>query len=552
VKIRAKMVLAVLPLVVTPLLLGGLASALAARNGITAIARDFLQLKADELEKYASSQWEILSENGLDDKPEYVEYAKQAVRSFAAALLRSDTELIAAFDRSGELAMSSSETSLLPDELSVVKRLAAETRRGWQQIRLGGVERVAHSFSFEPWGWYVLVTETRGTFYRAVTDIYVQAAIILGVSLAVSIAMLLVLASYLTRPIRAMAGVIRGIMTDDDLSRRVEPMYRDEIGELASTFNAMTSELEKAYDQIKGFAFQAVVARKREAKIRTIFQRYVPSDVIDQYFRNPESMLVGTNRDLTVLFTDIRDFTTLSEMLPPEKIVESLNAYFEIMVDIIVEHRGIVDKYIGDAIMAFYGAPVSHPDDVVEAVHSGLDMLDALGRFNESQDAAGRTTFRMGVGINYGPVTVGNIGSERKMNYTVIGDMVNVASRMEGLCKVYGVPLIVSETVQERVREFFPCRLLDLVMAKGMQRPVRVYAVRRELGESERAAWKAHAEGLDLYYGREFEEAADRFRQVLSLLPRDPVGELHLERCLELKEHPPPADWQGVSVVTTK
>ena len=246
--------------------------------------------------------------------------------------------------------------------------------------------------------------------------------------------------------------------------------YHDEIGGLAQTFNLMVGELEKAYGQIKSFAFKAVLAQKREQKIRNIFQKYVPKDVIDRFFKNPESMLVGENRILSILFSDIRSFTTISERMTPDELVDSLNRYFNVMVDIIMAKGGIVDKYIGDAIMAFFGAPVKHEDDALQSVMAGLEMEEALAGFNARQKAAGKPEFQIGVGINYGEVTVGNIGTEKKMDYTVIGDMVNLASRLEGLTKQYHQRLIISETLHEKVKDAVPCRLLDSVAVKGKER----------------------------------------------------------------------------------
>jgi class 3 adenylate cyclase len=341
-------------------------------------------------------------------------------------------------------------------------------------------------------------------------------------------------------------------MATNDLSKRVAVLYRDEIGRLGHTFNLMTTELENAYDQIKSFAFKAVIAKSKETKIRNIFQKYVPKTVIEQFFANPESMLVGENRVLAVLFSDIRGFTPIAERLRPAEIVESLNQYFALMVDVILNHNGVVDKYIGDAIMAFFGAPVRHKDDALQSVYSGLAMIETLKDFNRWQAKKGRPDFRIGVGINYGPVTVGNIGSEKKMDYTVIGDMVNLASRIEGLTKQYREPILISESVYKKTSKDLHCRLIDRVVVKGKTQGVRIYTARKTLNSDKKEAWKLHQVGLDLYYGRQFREAAECFTEVKETLVDDRCSDLFLERCRLYMKSPPPEDWDGLVEITEK
>jgi class 3 adenylate cyclase/HAMP domain-containing protein len=358
--------------------------------------------------------------------------------------------------------------------------------------------------------------------------------------------LLLLFAGYLTRPLRNVVAAMTDIITTNDLSKRVEVLYKDETGRLGHTFNIMVQELQSAYDNIKGYALRAVVAQMKEQKIRNIFQKYVPKDVIDEFFVNPERMLVGQDRVLAVLFTDIRSFTTISERMQPDEVVESLNQYFTIMVDTIMSRHGIVDKYIGDAIMAFFGAPVRREDDALQSVISGLEMLESLSDFNRWQVQKGRPEFRIGVGINYGRVTVGNIGSEKKMDYTVIGDMVNLANRLEGLTKVYGEPLIVSESVRGKIEDTFPTRLLDKVVVKGRLTGVGVYTVKRKLSTREEGAWRSHHEGMDLFYDRQFSKAAACFRQVLDDLPEDVCARMHLQTCQIFDKNPPEKSWNGV------
>jgi class 3 adenylate cyclase len=296
----------------------------------------------------------------------------------------------------------------------------------------------------------------------------------------------------------------------------------------------------------------AAVAQAREQKIRNIFQKYVPRSVIETYFANPEKMLVGENRVLSVLFTDIRGFTGISEKLRPDEIVDSLNDYFRQMVDIIMNRDGIVDKYIGDAIMAIFGAPVRHEDDALQSVLAALEMLEGMEKFNTAQKRLGRAPWKIGIGINYGTVTVGNIGSERKMDYTVIGDMVNLASRLEGLTKKYHEPLIVSDSVQRKIAGTLPCRLLDRVAVKGRAAGTSIYAVRRAITGVEEKAWTLQEEALGLYYERQFGKADGIFKAVLQMVPEDHCAGLFQARCAAYARVPPPEGWTGVEEMREK
>jgi class 3 adenylate cyclase/HAMP domain-containing protein len=552
VKIRSKVILVVLPLIVTPLVLIALASIFTARNGITRVATEFLRFKAEELAKYAQSQWTILEENGLSDRPEFLDASRQAIESFAKSIIRSESETILAIDSSGAVAMTTGGAAPSADETRALAALASRSAEGWQQVRIGGAARVAQAVPIDQFGWYLLITVARDSFYRATDQILLQSVLILGASALASVLMLVVFSGYLTRPLRTVAAAMRGIISSGDLTRRVSLAYRDETGDLGHAFNLMTGELEQAYGTIKGYALETAIARKREQKIRNIFQKYVPNEVIDMYFRNPESMLVGENRVLAVLFSDIRGFTAISERMKPDEIVESLNAYFGLMVDSVVARDGIVDKYMGDCIMAFYGAPVRHGDDALRAVLSAFDMLENLGRFNSEQQKKGRPRFQVGIGINYGMVTVGNIGSEKKMDYTVIGDMVNLASRLESLTKVYHEPLLFSGSVYRSVGKSLPCRRLDRVSVKGKSQSVDIFTARKALNKDEEEAWGIHASAIELFYRRDFEKAADLFSKVRAILPGDEISQIFFDRCRYLLHHPPPENWNGVVVLKEK
>ena len=558
-KIRSKIILVVLPVVVVALCLAQTASYFSARNGVTRIARQFLSFKAKELGKYSESQWNLLTENNFSGRPDMVEAAKNAVLLYGQSIILSDTELILALDDEGNIAMSTSPMDISPAERDRIMKILEGETEGIYEASMGGKDRVFTAFYFTPFGWYIVLTEETDTFYRDAETIRLQTFVVLAAASGLAMLILIFLARHLTNPLRRVVDAMNAVTSGGDLSSRVMVEYRDETGTLASTFNLMTSELDKAYRQIKRYAFEAVLAGKKEHRIRQIFQKYVPKDLIDKFFASPESMLIGENRELAILFSDIRSFTTISEKMAPDDLVNSLNRYFSGQVDIIMNRNGIVDKYIGDAIMAFWGAPVKHEDDALQAVLSGLDMIDALKDFNEHQIKIGKPEFHIGIGINYGTVTVGNIGSERKMDYTVIGDMVNLASRMEGLTKTYHSEILISETIYETLKARggkeaanLSIRLLDTVAVKGKTKGVKIYTVKKSLSPEETKAWVLHNQGMQLYYSRNFTGAAKRFQEVLLLLPGDFGAANLLERCKTYAVSPPPAVWDGVEVMHSK
>ncbi len=553
VSIRIKIVLVVLPILLVAIVLAGMSSYFVAARAVTRVATDFLDFKASELEKYAESQWNLLVENGVADRPDMVAAAKAGVESFAVSILRSPTELILGFGPDGSSVFRTSAAELTPDETARAAELHARGSRGFLPLSVGGADRVASGFPFGPFGWYVLVTEERAAFYGDVETITRATFGILAASMLAAAILLLIFVRYLTGPLTVVAGAMRRIIDSGDMSERVPVEYKDEIGQLSHTFNIMLEELAKAYENIKRYALSAKVAEIRERKTKNVFQLYVPKHVLDEVLGNPEQALVGDNRVLPILFSDIRGFTTISESMRPDDLVSSLNRYFDVMVDIIDARGGFVDKYIGDAIMAVFGAPVKHEDDALRAVQAGLEMVEALKVFNAEQVERGKPPFNTGIGINYGVVTVGNIGCDKKMNYTVIGDSVNLASRLEGQTKTYHQPILISESAWMKVRDTLPCRQIDKIAVKGKTIGVRVFTARKELSPEESRAWPLHETGFELYYGRKFEEAARTFREVTSILGSDDYASTFMtERCEVYSKSPPPESWDGTEVLHEK
>jgi class 3 adenylate cyclase/HAMP domain-containing protein len=556
-KIRGKIIVIVLPLLVTPLLFAGLISTLLARNGITGIATRFLQFKAEQIVTYAAGQWALLEENDLQNQPEFQAAAVEAIASFARGVVRSQSELIFAREEDAAIAFSVGGTAGESADPGL-EGIDTEIESGWVRLTVGGAPRVAYALPFSPLGWTIYVSELESVFYESTESIIRTVAIVLAVSVVVSLLLLVYFSGYLTRPLRDVVDVMTSIIETNDLSQRVDVLYNDETGRLAHTFNILSGHLERAYDHIKEHAKRSAMLHIKEQKTRTMFQKYVPSDVIEHFFANPEKMLIGNNRNVSILFSDIRDFTTISEQMKPDQLVQTLNQYFTLMVDTIMSHDGIVDKYIGDAIMALFGNTIQRSDDAQRSLHAALDMVDSLRDFNRWQERRDLPPFRIGVGVNYGEVTVGNIGSDKKLDYTVIGDMVNVASRLEGLSKRYKCPVIISESIRSRITEDIDSgavsvRLLDTVQVKGRTQGLRVYAAGRGLDEPSRQAWDLHNSAMDLYYQNEFIAAREQFSRVRKLIGGDESAMMMISRCDQYTQKPPGPEWNsGIVAMTDK
>jgi len=227
-----------------------------------------------------------------------------------------------------------------------------------------------------------------------------------------------------------------------------------------------------------GVAYQYFFEGREKRKMKKLFGQYVSKDVYDQLVANPAlARLGGQRREMTVLFSDIRGFTTVSESGQPEAIVGMLNEYFTRMVDLVFAHKGTLDKFVGDMVMALFGAPLDDPHHADHAVEAALDMIEALASLNARWKAEGRPELDIGIGINTGPMIAGNIGSDAIMSYTVIGDAVNLGSRLESLNKQYGTRIIISEATRERLSRPYRLRPLGDVVVKGKTQPVAIFEV---------------------------------------------------------------------------
>lgn len=300
---------------------------------------------------------------------------------------------------------------------------------------------------------------------------------------------------------------------------------------------------------------QYLFETKEKHFIRSSFEHYVAPEVIEELYTQPGKLgLGGETRTVSILFSDIRGFTTLSEKLTPQQLMEQLNEYLEEMSEAIMQNQGLVDKYIGDAVMAFWGAPLSNEQHALDACESVLTITKALQTLNLKWASEGRPQFAIGIGISSGEVVVGNMGSRRRFNYSIIGDEVNFTARIEGLTKIYGVACIIGESTYEVIAHVthLPTRLLDEVMVKGKTQPRRIYElITFEVTETTKQGLEQFSVGRKHYQAGEFAPAMKYFTAALVLIPNDRPSQLFLERCEQLLLTPPKS-WNGVFEFTTK
>ena len=301
-------------------------------------------------------------------------------------------------------------------------------------------------------------------------------------------------------------------------------------------------------------AYSLFAETRSKRQITKLFGQYVPPELAAEMSQDPEHYTMeGQSRDMTVLFSDIRGFTNFSEKLPPTELSAVLNAYLSTMTRIIQQHRGTIDKYIGDAVMAFWNAPVDLNDHAPRAVQTALDMQAALPQLNAEFAARGWPEVKIGIGVNTGRMSVGNMGSEFRMSYTVMGDAVNLGSRLEGITKQYGVGILATQTTVD-ADPLHAFMKIDDVRVKGKETPVAIFeplGAKDGLDESLRQTAAEFEAAYTAYQKQDWDAAEAKLGALNARAPR-PLYDVCLERIAHFREVPPPADWDGVFVYTTK
>ncbi len=323
---------------------------------------------------------------------------------------------------------------------------------------------------------------------------------------------------------------------------------------LAINSSLLKDERGQEYGVVSVFSDLTEI-KKREF-LQDTLTRYVTKQVVELILEHPENIILdGEEREATVFFSDIRGFTTLAERMPPKDLVAMLREYFTLMVDAVFQYQGTVDKFIGDSIMAIFGAPTPQPDHAERAVRTALEMKRMLHGFNQNRIESGKEAIRIGVGINTGHVVVGNIGSVQRLEYTAIGDAVNLASRLEGINKQYGTEMIISESTFRQLPDNILVRELDNVRVKGKHDPSKIYEVIGIRGETTAEIEAVHRyfhDGLLCYKDKRWDAAMREFQQALRMIATDRPSLLYLDRCRVYSQNPPPDDWDGVFDMQTK
>ncbi|MES2153339.1 MAG: adenylate/guanylate cyclase domain-containing protein [Pseudomonadota bacterium] len=409
----------------------------------------------------------------------------------------------------------------------------AKAQTGIHMTTLGGMEYVAIETALHETAEGVMVATLQRSLDEALAPYRALRWQLLGVFLLSTVLAAVAavqIARRVTRPVQLLAAGAQRISaghyeTIGDIGAH------DELGELAASFD----------DMVRGLI--------ERDKVRAMLGKVV-SPAIAEELLSQSIDFGGQEQEVSVLFSDIRGFTTLCEGRPPSAILAMLNDYLATVSDLIDERRGVVDKYIGDAVMALFGAPVWASDDPQRAIETALAMVRALPALNAQFARDGWPPLAIGIGIHNGIVVAGNIGSATRLNYTVLGDTVNLASRLEGLCKMYGVTIIVSESLMRRCSGVV-FRELDRVRVKGKREPVAIFealGLAAGSGEAQLAQLRQHAEALAAYRARQFEIASRLFESGV----QDSVTQLYRARCARLIANAPAPDWEAIETLDEK
>jgi adenylate cyclase len=358
-----------------------------------------------------------------------------------------------------------------------------------------------------------------------------------GVILSIAIGFSFFLSRGITRPVKKLAMAAR-VIGMGQLDTKVNIRTGDELEQLGNAFN----------DMAKGL--------KERDFIKSTFERYVSHTVAAEIIKNPDMVrLGGQKKTLTIFFTDIENFTNLSELLSPEEVVNHLNQYFRGMCTSILECNGTINEFQGDAILAFWGAPIPQQNHALFACQAALMCREFLSHLEEKWVAEGLPPRTYRFGINTGEVVVGNVGSPSRFKYMAVGKDVNLASRLEGANKYYGTQILISEKTYSLIKNIFIVREIDIIRVVGSSKPIKVYelvAAKGQIDERKSRQLGHFEAGVRAYRARQWEEAISCFMQVLHLAPEDRPTKVYVQRCQEYQQMAPTQDWDGVYNLTEK
>jgi len=302
--------------------------------------------------------------------------------------------------------------------------------------------------------------------------------------------------------------------------------------------------------------YRYLVENKQKRFIKDAFSTYLAPSVVKQLVDSGQNLeLGGEEREITAFFSDVQGFTSISEKLTPHELVELLNEFLTEMTDIILEHEGTVDKFEGDAIIAFFGAPNILPNHAEKACIATTKMQKRLVELREKWQTQDKPMLHMRVGLCTGPAVVGNMGSRSRMDYTMMGDTVNTAARLEGVNKVYSIFTMIADETFKGIGEHLQAREIDSINVVGKTEPVSVYQILgypEDIDEPMAEAYAGYAEGLAAYRDRQWDQAIAAFEKVLAIAPDDGPSKTMQARCIEYKADPPPEDWNGSYAMKTK
>jgi len=323
---------------------------------------------------------------------------------------------------------------------------------------------------------------------------------------------------------------------------------------LFATQNLVIPIVNPALALILGYVgstvYEFIVERKKSTMVKAMFSQYVSTNLVNELIANPDKLrLGGEEKALTILFSDIAGFTSFSEGKTPEQVVKFINEFLDEMSESVLAFNGTLDKYLGDSVMAFWGAPIEIPDHADLACRCALDMEARLEKLNEKWSKGG-TKIKMRIGINSGDVVVGNIGGKKRFDYTVMGDNVNLASRLEGVNKMYSTSIMVNESTHEMIKSKFVTREIDTIKVKGKDNITKVYELLGIRKADKEVSLVDYYKGLQLYKDGKFTDALQHFENEIKS-SSDKVSELYVKRCKEYISNPP-SDWNGITVLTEK